>query len=119
MSKKPRKPVNKVKDFRAKQPNLSSPNVDWVQFQSDFDSRDFVQGTILRLQNLIDGLNNNKIMHEFDNYQAALTDYDFCKYKAITNIPGFENKVNEIGQFFNRTGAITAAAQTAGTASAC
>src|SRR5258705_6245969 len=83
--------VNKVKDYRSSQPNLSSPDVDWVEFQSDFDSRDFLQATILRLQNLIDGLNNNKILHDFDNYQAALTDYDYSKYKAATKVPGFEN----------------------------
>lgn len=96
--------VNKAKDYRASQPALSSPDVDWVEFQSDFDSRDFLQATILRLQNMIDGLSNNKILHDFDNYQAALTDYDYSKYKASTKVAGFENKVNEMGQFFNRTG---------------
>lgn len=96
--------VNKAKDYRSSQPTLSSPDVDWVEFQSDFDSRDFLQTTILRLQNMIDGLSNNKILHDFDNYQAALTDYDYSKYKASTKVAGFENKVNEMGQFFNRTG---------------
>lgn len=96
--------VNKAKDYRSSQPTLSSPDVDWVEFQSDFDSRDFLQTTILRLQNMIDGLSNNKILHDFDNYQAALTDYDYSKYKASTKVAGFENKVNEMAQFFNRTG---------------
>jgi len=111
--------VNKVKDYRSSQPNLSSPDVDWAEFQNDFDSRDFLQATILRLQNLIDGLSNNKILHDFDNYQAALTDYDYSKYKAATKVSGFENKVNEMGQFFNRTGttATTAKAADATTAS--
>ena len=96
--------VNKAKDFKASQPTLSSPDVDWVEFQNDFDSRDFLQSTILRLQSMIDGLNNNKILHDFDNYQAALTDYDYAKYKASTKAAGFEKKVSEMGQFFNRTG---------------
>jgi hypothetical protein len=104
--------VNKAKDYRASQPTLSSPDVDWVEFQSDFESRDFLQATILRLQNMIDGLSNNKILHDFDNYQAALTDYDYSKYKASTKVAGFENKVNEMGQFFNRTGTTTATAKT-------
>jgi protein tyrosine/serine phosphatase len=110
--------VNKVKDYRSNQPTLSSPDVDWVEFQNDFDSRDFLQATILRLQNLIDGLNNNKILHDFDNYQAALTDYDYSKYKAATKVAGFENKVNEMGQFFNRTGTVVPTAKTADTTTA-
>lgn len=98
--------VNKVKDYRASQPSLSSPDVDWVEFQSDFDSRDFLQATIGRLQTLIDGLTNNKILHDYDNYQAALTDYDFSKYKASTKAAGYEGKVTAISQFF--TGGSTA-----------
>lgn len=110
--------VNKVKDYRTSQPNLSSPDVDWTEFQNDFDSRDFLQATIMRLQNLIDGLSNNKILHDFDNYQAALTDYDYSKYKASTKAPGFENKINEIAQFFNRTGTTASATKTADTSTA-
>ena len=100
--------VNKAKEYRASQPTLSSPDVDWVEFQNDFDSRDFLQSTILRLQSIIDGLNNNKILHDYDNYQAALTDYDYSKYQASTKAPGFENKVSEMSQFFNRTGTTNA-----------
>jgi len=99
--------VNKVKDYRASQPSLSSPDVDWVEFQSDFDSRDFLQATIGRLQTLIDGLTNNKILHDYDNYQAALTDYDFSKYKASTKATGYEGKVNAISQFFTGGSTVT------------
>ncbi|MBF4473791.1 hypothetical protein IRZ80_20605, partial [Flavobacterium sp. HJJ] len=65
-----------------------------------------------------DGLSNNKILHDFDNYQAALTDYDYSKYKASTKAPGFENKINEIAQFFNRTGTTASATKTADTSTA-
>jgi hypothetical protein len=96
--------VNKIKDFHAMQPNLSSPDVDWTEFLKDYESREFIAATITKLQNLVDGLTNNKILHDFDNYQAALTDYDYAKYKLGTNKAGFESKVSEISQFFNRTG---------------
>jgi len=99
--------VNKALDYRKSQPGLSSNDVDWVEFQNDFDSRSFIEGTIARLQNIADGLNNNKIMHDFDNYQAALTDYSYSQYKAGTKTAGFETKVNEMAQFFNRTGTTT------------
>lgn len=96
--------INKVKDFRNSQPALSSPDVDWAEFQNDVDSRDFIQAAIARLESLAQSLNNNKITHDYDCYQAALTDYDYSKYKTGTKAAGFELKVNELSQFFNRTG---------------
>jgi hypothetical protein len=93
--------INKVKSFNDTQPTLSSPDIDWVEFNSDYDSREYLQTLVLRLQSLIDGLGNAKILHDYDNYQAALTDYDFTKYKASTNAAGFQTKVAELGQFFS------------------
>ena len=93
--------INKVKNFNDTQPTLSSPDIDWAEFNSDFDTREFLQTAILRLQSLIDGLGNAKILHDYDNYQASLTDYDFAKYKTSTSAAGFQTKVTEIAQFFN------------------
>ena len=84
--------INKVKSFRDAQPTLSSPD--------DHDSREYLQSAIQRLQSLIDGLGNAKILHDYDNYQDSLTDYDFSKYKASTNAVGFQTKVAELSQFF-------------------
>jgi hypothetical protein len=96
--------VNKVRDFRNQQPALSSADVDWVEFEADFLSREFIATVISRLQNTINNLNNNRILHDYDNFQASLTDYDYSKYKLSTKAVGYEDKVNEIAQFFNRTG---------------
>ena len=104
--------VNKAYDYRNNNPNLSSEDVDWDEFQNDYDSRMFINAAISRLQNLIDGLYNNKILHDFDNYQAALTDYGYSQYKAGTKAAGFETKVNEMAQFFNRTGTTTSSPST-------
>jgi hypothetical protein len=93
--------INKVKSFRDAQPTLSSPDIDWTEFNSDFDTREYLQTAIQRLQSLIDGLGNAKILHDYDNYQAALTDYDFAKYKASTKAIGFQTKVAELSQFFS------------------
>jgi hypothetical protein len=92
--------INKVKSFHDAQPTLSSPDVDWAEFNSDHDSREYLQAAIQRLQSLIDGLVNAKILHDYDNYQDSLTDYDFTKYKASTNAVGFQTKVAELSQFF-------------------
>jgi CHAT domain-containing protein len=92
--------INKVKEFRDSQPTLSSPDVDWTEFANDHDTRMYLQTTMQRLQSLLDGLGNAKILHDWDNYQASLTDYDYAKYKSGTQATGFETKVNEISQFF-------------------
>jgi hypothetical protein len=92
--------INKVNGYHETQPALSSPDVDWAEFNSDFDTREFLQNSIQRLQSLLDGLSNAKILHDFDNYQASLTDYDYAKYKASTSAVGFQTKVSEIAQFF-------------------
>lgn len=95
--------VNKVYDFAQNQPDLSSPDVDWDEFKKDYESRAFIEGLVARMQKLIDGLTNAKTLHDFDNYHAALDDYSYTTYKAHTATPGYENKQNELKQFFSRT----------------
>ena len=97
--------VNKVKDYRDTQPGLSSPDVDWVEFMSDYASRTLLQSLLQRLEALQAGLNNARILHDWDNYHAALTDYDYAKYKYGTAATGYETKVKELGQFFSGGGA--------------
>ena len=80
---------------------------------NDYDTRAFIQATMQRLQSMIDGLNNAKILHDWDNYQAALTDYDFAKYKASTQAVGYQTKVSELAQFF--TGGNTTSAKNTST----
>lgn len=93
--------INKVKDFRDNQPALSSADVDWVEFAADFVDRSYKQAVLTRLATLTDGLTHSKILQDYDNYQAALTDYDYSKYKASANAQGFSQKVAEIAQFFS------------------
>ena len=95
--------VNKVYDFNESQPTLSSPDVDWEEFNRDFTSRTNLEAIIARLDSLSTKLNNAKILHDYDNYQAALTDYAYTNYKAGTASPGFETKMNETKQFFGKT----------------
>ena len=94
--------VNKVSDYNKSQPNLGSPDVDWNEFASDYDSRNFIESILTRLESVMKGIGNAKILHDWDNFQAALTDYDFAKYKNSTTASGFETKVNELKQFFSK-----------------
>ena len=99
--------VNKVYDFNESQPTLSSPDVDWEEFNRDFTSRTNLEAIITRLDSLSTKLKNAKILHDYDNYQAALTDYAYTNYKAGTASPGFETKMNETKQFFSKTSSKT------------
>ena len=105
--------INKVKDYRDTQPNLSSPDVDWLEYMKDHDSRAFLQNQAERIAELIRGMENAKILHDWDNYQASLTDYDYAKYKASTQAVGYQTKVSELAQFF--TGGNTTSAKNTST----
>ena len=95
--------VNKVNDYAINQSILKSPDVDWDEFTKDFNSRTVLEGIIARMENLLTGINNAKILHDYDNYQAALDDYAYTNYKVGTSAPGYESKRNELKQFFSRT----------------
>lgn len=99
--------VNKVYDYNKNQSALSAPEVDWEEFNRDQVSRQNLESMISRLDNLITRLNNAKTLHDYDNYQAALTDYAYTAYKAGTASPGFETKQNDLKQFFTRTSKTT------------
>lgn len=96
--------INKVKQYRDTQSELCSPDVDWKEFDKDFESREFIQSIIQQLENVMNGIGNARILHDWDNYQAALTDYNYTKYKVGTTATGYETKSNDLGQFFSGRG---------------
>ena len=96
--------VNKVNDYRITSPQLSSPEVEWEEFGKDYDSRSFLQSLTNTLTELSRGLDNAKILHDWDNYQASLIDYQYAVYRNDSGSTGFHTKVEEIKQFFPHTG---------------
>lgn len=92
--------INKVLDFRKSQARLSSPDVDWEEFERDYESRSFLEGILMRLKTAVGSLDSAKTLHDWDNLKAALIDYKYSKYKNSTESSGYEIKVNEIRQFF-------------------
>ena len=95
--------VNKDREYYQTQPNLASPDIDWVEFEADFQDRVFADTRLDRIANLTRMLSDFKIIHDYDNFQDGLTDYDYSKYKAGTKSPGFTEKVEELKQFFPNT----------------
>ena len=95
--------VNKDRDFYQTQPSLARPDVDWVEFEADYQDRVYADTRLDRLATVTRLLSDFKIAHDYDNYQDGLTDYDYSKYKAGTKAPGFTEKVEELKQFFPNT----------------
>jgi hypothetical protein len=97
--------VNKTNDYHVTQPSLQAPDVDWAKFDKNFAERSFADTRLNTLTSIVKQLSDHKIAHDYDNYQASLTDYSYCQYKMGTNTPGYAEKAAELKQFFNRSGA--------------
>jgi hypothetical protein len=96
--------VNKSRDYFINQPNLASPDVDWVEFEADYQDRVYADTRLNRLNSIYNMLNDFKILHDFDNYQDTLIDYKYSRYKSSTQSSNYSNKVEELKQFFPNTG---------------
>jgi len=94
--------VDKIEDYRDTQPQLSSGDVDWVEFKKDKFDRKFLETGAMALMSLAKTMLETKRMHDYDNFQASLIDYDYSQYKDRTSPGmGFDAKVAELKQFFS------------------
>jgi len=97
--------IDKVKSYHETQPNLQSPEVDWVEFEKDYQDRVFASGILSQLASLEERLLSIKILRDYDNKTDSLRDYQYAKYKnRFGSQPGFENKINQLKVFFPKTG---------------
>lgn len=92
--------VQKVREYRLNQPGMSTPDVNWVEFEADWQDRNFLEAVLNKLQTLTEIASDAKILHDYDVYQNMLLDYDYTKYKMGTNSPGYDTKYKEIKKFF-------------------
>ncbi|XZF13558.1 hypothetical protein ACTHGU_17395 [Chitinophagaceae bacterium MMS25-I14] len=98
--------VNKVNDYHTTQPSLSTPDVDWTQYQQTLASRTNFAAIEQLLAQLMEICSDPRILHDYSLYQNALIDYDYTKYKANSTAGGvgFTTKMEEIKQFFPNGG---------------
>lgn len=92
--------VNKVQDYHLGNPQLQSAQVDWIEYEKDHASRQVMEKLLAKLDALTTKIKGAKILHDYDNYQAALVDYAYTSYMAGTGADGFETKHNDLKQFF-------------------
>ena len=95
--------MNKTRDYRQNSPAMSSPDVKWNEFESDYETRAFLEQCIQRLESLIYQMRSTKILHDNDNYQDSLDDYAYAQYKRGANAPGYAEKAAEMKQFFPKS----------------
>lgn len=94
--------VNKVWDYYRNKPQLSADDVDWKEFESDYDAREYLETRKTKLASIVYQMESTKIEHDRDNYSDALADYAFAQYKRGRELPGFAEKVADLKQFFPR-----------------
>lgn len=100
--------VNKDRDYHLTQPQLQSSDVNWPEFDADFQSRFNYETFAMRMTALAGALTETRRTHDYDNYHNALIDYHYSQYKARTEPGiGYDAKVAELSQFFTGGGSST------------
>ena len=97
--------INKIRDLRNNVPELSTQDVDWEEFEADYQTRKFAEQALFIVNNIATMLLNIKVLHDRDNLQAALNDYRYSTYKKENSQQaGHVEKVDELKVFFPKTG---------------
>ncbi|PZX95169.1 hypothetical protein DOS84_00960 [Flavobacterium aquariorum] len=97
--------IDKVKNYHDNQPRLQSPEVDWKEFDLDYENRLQASQMLLKIKAIESQLINIKILGDYDNYTDALRDYQYAKYKnRFANESGYSKKIEDMIVFFPRTG---------------
>jgi hypothetical protein len=97
--------IDKVKNYHDSQPRLQSPEVDWKEFDLDYENRLQASQMLSKIKAIENQLINIKILGDYDNYTDALRDYQYAKYKnRFANESGYSKKIEDMIVFFPRTG---------------
>jgi hypothetical protein len=95
--------VNKAREFQQNKPAMSAPDVDWTEFENDYQARAFLENCIDRLNAVVQKLENTKIMHDYDNFQDALRDYGYSQYRFGSGDEDYGPKVSDYKLFFTKS----------------
>lgn len=95
--------VNKVREYRQISPEMSTPDVDWTEFEADYQARAFLESRANKLKSLVYRMQSTKIMHDYDNYQDSLSDYAYAQFRKGAGEDGFTEKTAELRQFFPKS----------------
>ncbi|MES2544974.1 MAG: hypothetical protein V4548_08820 [Bacteroidota bacterium] len=97
--------INRVQEFRIASPALQSPEVNWVEFEKDYENRLQTEQLLSKIKAMEDVLLDIKALNDHDNYTDALRDYHYTKYKKqYSNEGGFEPKYDALKIYFPNSG---------------
>lgn len=97
--------INKVRDIKNSTPDICSPDVDWAEFEADYQTRAYAGNKISELKSVLEMLTSIRILHDHDNFNAALQDYQYATYKTkFGNQHGYSTKIDSLRVFFPKTG---------------
>jgi len=82
---------------------MSSPDIDWDEFEADYQARAFLESYIRRLKSIAYQMEGSKIRHDYDNYNDCRKEYAYTQYRNGFDEPGFSEKAATLKQFFNRS----------------
>ncbi len=93
--------VQKSLDYSVFQPHLNCPDVNYKELADDWADRQFLAGFLSQMVEASNIVNNIRILHDYDAFQASMVDYRYTKYKMGTEPgAGFEAKYNDFLYFF-------------------
>lgn len=95
--------VNKAREIKQLNPSLSPVEVDWVEFEKDYNARMFYEGVLLQFEGITSRIESAKMMHDYDNYNDSLTLYRYLDYQRKSDTPGAEASYNSLREFFARS----------------
>lgn len=95
--------VNKVMEYHQTQPALQSNDVDWPEFERDFDQRKHYESSVMKLESLAKAMTETRRLHDHDNYVNAKVDYQHAQYKNLLDTGlGYDSKVETLQQFHKK-----------------
>jgi hypothetical protein len=97
--------IDKIRSLKESQPELTSPEIDWDEFEKDYQDRQFSSSVLSKIESLQMRMLSIKILHDYDNNKDALLDYQHAKHKnRFSNQTGYANKIESLKNFFPKTG---------------
>lgn len=95
--------VNKVYDQMKASPQHLANEIDWKEYEQDYEARHFLETRANRLASLVYQMESTKMLHDRDNFDAALGQYDYLDFRKKRGIAGAAELHAELQPFFAKT----------------
>lgn len=76
--------IDAINKYKIKEPKLMSCEIDWILFNNNYESCNYLQKTSNRLNNLVQGMTFAKTLFNYENFKLALEDFNYTNSMNIT-----------------------------------